>query len=205
MTLSRFIAALSLLTATAACGAADPDPTSADPTKGDPTSETTRHDPSDGAPADDAPAFPEGTATQTAEHAGDWDLVLTDVRIGRHEGYDRVVLEFEGTGTPGWSAGYVDAARLDGSGEAVSLDGDAILDVYASGTTWPDPDEDYYDGPQQLEPEAASALAAVHVGGTFEGYTQVIVGIDGGPAPFRAFALSEPARLVVDIAADGTD
>ena len=63
MTISRVLAALSLLaaTATAACGTDDPDPTSADPTNADPTSETTRHDPSD-----DAPAFPEGTATPTA-------------------------------------------------------------------------------------------------------------------------------------------
>ncbi len=39
----------------------------------------------------------------------------------------------------------------------------------------------------------------MYVGGTFEGYTQVLAGIDGTPSPVRAFALPDPPRLVVDV------
>jgi hypothetical protein len=145
---------------------------------------------------DGDPAFPTDTATQFAESSGEWDLVLTDVRVGEHEGFDRIVLEFTGTGVPGWSVGWVDRARLDGSGEAVDLDGDATLDVYASGTTWPA--DGYYDGPQRLEPDGGE-VDDVYVGGTFEGYTQVLAGIDGPPSPVRVFALPDPPRLVVDV------
>jgi hypothetical protein len=52
--------------------------------------------------------------------------VLVGVRVTEHEGFDRIVLEFTGTGVPGWAATYVDRAVLDGSGEAVTLGGGAI-------------------------------------------------------------------------------
>ena len=39
----------------------------------------------------------------------------------------------------------------------------------------------------------------MYVGGTFEGYTQVLAGIDGDPVPFRVFTLTDPSRLVVDV------
>ncbi len=42
-----------------------------------------------------------------------------------------------GTGVPGWSVKYVDEAVLDGSGRTVRLAGDSVLDVYATGTTYP--------------------------------------------------------------------
>jgi hypothetical protein len=171
------------------------EPTTTSPTTEAPTTAPTTTPPEDEGDAD--PAFPTDTSTQFAESSGEWDLVLTDVRVGEHEGFDRIVLEFTGTGVPGWSVGWVDRARLDGSGEAVDLDGDAVLDVYASGTTWPA--DGYYDGPQRLEPDGGE-VDDVYVGGTFEGYTQVLAGVDGAPVPVRVFALAAPPRLVVDVA-----
>ena len=118
-------------------------------------------------------------------------------RVGQHEGYDRIVVEFKGTGRPGWSLSYIEEARLEGSGRTVSLDGEAFLGIFASHTTWPDPD--YYDGPARLEPADGGRLEEVFVAGTFEGYTQVIVGIDGDTSPYRVFTLGEPSRLVIDV------
>ena len=166
------------------------------------TTGTATTEPSAEAPTDGVPTFPEGTARQTAERSGEWDLVFTDVRVGEHEGFDRIVLEFTGSGTPGWTVNYVDAARLDGSGEHVRLDGDAVLDLYASGTTAPDPA--YYSGPERLAAEDGG-ITDVYVGGTFEGYTQVLVGIEDDRVPFRVFALTDPSRLVMDAVDDGTD
>ncbi len=108
------------------------------------------------------------------------------------------MLEFTGTGIPGWAVNYVHKAVLDGSGETVTLGGDAILDIYASGTTWPA--SGYYSGPTRLEPPNGGDIGDVYVVGTFEGSTQVLAGIDGDPVPFRVFALSDPPRLVVDVA-----
>ena len=151
------------------------------PTTDSPTSDptTSRDDEPHGGPTDGRSGRSRRTRrAQFAESSGEWDLVLTDVRVGEHEGFDRIVLEFTGTGVPGWSVGWVDRARLDGSGEAVDLDGDAVLDIYASGTTWPA--DGYYDGPSGSSPDGGE-VDDVYVGGTFEGYTQVLAGIDGDP------------------------
>lgn len=172
-------------------------PTAETPTAGTSPTETA----ADGS-AHRPPAFPEDTAPQTRRGSGKAKLVLTDVRVADHERFDRIVLEFSGTGAPGWAVNYVDEATLDGSGDVVTLGGEAILDIYASGTTWPAPD--YYNGPQRLEAEHGG-VTDVHVAGTFEGYTQVLAGIDGGPVPFRVFSLTGPSRLVVDVVDEGVD
>ena len=162
-----------------------------------PTSQTSTTDD----PTPDAPVFPEDTKRQSGEGSVAAHLVLVDVRVADAEGFDRIVLEFSGSGTPGWVVNYVDHAVLDGSGEAVALGGSAILDIYASGTTWPAPD--YYRGPSHPAPGNGGNIDDVYVGGTFEGSTQVLAGIDGDPAPFRVFSLTAPSRLVIDVT-DGT-
>ena len=126
----------------AACGTGGGNPTSVPATSETTASqEPTRVASTTDTPADDrtdrGPGFPGRTARQTKKNSGEWDLVLRDVRVAEHESFDRIVLEFTGTGIPGWAANYVDEAVLDGSGEAVTLGGDTILDIYASGTTWP--------------------------------------------------------------------
>jgi len=141
--------------------------------------------------------FPENTAPQSGQGAAPSNLVLVDVRVTSAERFDRIVLEFTGTGTPGWVVNYVDKPVLDGSGVPVDLGGRATLDIYASETTWPAPD--YYDGPSQFTPEQGGDVTEVYVGGTFEGTTQVLAGIHGAPVPFRAFTLTAPSRLVIDV------
>jgi hypothetical protein len=153
--------------------------------------------PSTGDEATNAPAFAENTEPQSGPVSGGSDLVLVDVGVAESEDFNRIVLEFSGTGTPGWVVKYVDEAVLDGSGEVVALRGSAVLDIYASGTTWPAPN--YYRGPTQFTPENGGDINDVYVGGTFEGYTQVLAGIDGDPVPFRVHALTAPSRLVIDV------
>lgn len=174
--------------------AATTDPPTSE-TADDPEPQTT--DPDD--PEGDLPDFA-GTGDQKGDNSGKQDLVLTDVRVGEHEGFSRLVMEFSGTGVPGWSVSYVDKARLEGSGETVALDGDSYLDIYASGTTYPESQADYYDGPQQFDPEDGGDIEDVYVAGTFEGYTQVLAGLDGSESALRVYALTKPSRLVVDIA-----
>lgn len=145
------------------------------------------------------PPFPDGTGRQSSGPIGEADLVLTGVRVGSHEGFDRLVLEFSGTGKPGWTINYVTTPRQDGSGSVVPLRGTAFLDVYATGNTYPETEADYYAGPRHFQPTAGGRIVDVYVAGTFEGAAQVLVGIEGVKRPFRAFALTQPSRLVVDV------
>jgi hypothetical protein len=205
------MAAVVLVAACGTDGGADPTSataTSETTTSQDPASDASTGDaPTTDAPVDDqteaVPPFPETTALQFAKPSGKWGLVFTDLRVAEHEGFDRIVLMFTGTGIPGWTVNYVDEARRDGSGEAVRLGGDALLTIFASNTTWPA--AGYYSGPERFEPANGGDIDDLYVGGTFEGSTHVIAGIDGGPVPFRVFALADPSRLVVDVVDDNAD
>lgn len=164
--------------------------------------------PSAGVPTDEAgeaaaPPFGADTSEDTAEGAGEPDLMLTDVRTGAHDGFDRVVIEFLGSSTPGWSAKYVLQAVQDGSGEQIDVAGDAVLALVVSNTRYPNENEPgYYDGPRSFDPQL-DQVGEVYVDGTYEGLTQIVIGVAGTDAPFRVFALTNPVRVVVDIQHQG--
>jgi hypothetical protein len=136
----------------------------------------------------------------TSEQSGNPDLVVTGVRLGAHEGFDRVVLDLEGTGTIGWRVGYEDSPALDGSGFPVDLAGSETLVVTAVGTRMPEPDEDLYDPGQLLvRGSGLSVVTEVLRVAPFEGQLSAYIGTRER-APFRVFALQDPSRLVIDVA-----
>ncbi|GHJ60235.1 hypothetical protein NOK12_27530 [Nocardioides sp. OK12] len=186
MTVRRLVAAGCALLLLAGCGA-DPGREPAAGDRGTPAQSSEQAD---------------GPSTSSAEHSGPWDLVLTDVRLSRRRGGERIVLELDGTGVPGWSVAYTDVAVLDGSGETLDLRGDVVLDIYASGTVAPGAEG--YRGGRRVVPAGAGRVTDLHVVGTFEGHTQVLAGIAGGRVPFRVRALGDPTRLVVDLGVDTT-
>ncbi|WP_203669346.1 AMIN-like domain-containing (lipo)protein [Cellulomonas pakistanensis] len=147
-----------------------------------------------------APPFPADTSTDTADASADAALTVTDVRVGHHDGFDRVVLELGGTGTPGWRVEYTDAAVADPSDEVVEVAGDAVLRVTVEGTVLP-----YETGLTEApigEPLSAAGSTAVAEAvylGAFEGQSQALVGVTGEPRPFRAYLLQDPVRVVVDV------
>ncbi|CAM3457729.1 hypothetical protein OCAE111667_10760 [Occultella aeris] len=210
LTLAAAGAALALL-AGCSSGPGDDDPTpTATTTEETPSATETATEPSPsetGSPEtghtdddiDDPPPFPADATEDTGEPAGEPDLLLTDVRAAEHDGFDRVVLEFVGTGTPGWRASYTDAPAQEGSGNPIDLEGDADLQIFVSNTRYPDEGETgFWEGPSQFETEGEE-VEEVNVPGTFEGETQAVLGIDSVGAPFRVFALTDPVRVVIDV------
>lgn len=148
-----------------------------------------------------APPFTANTEPDTSEPTGNALLTVTEVRAGRHEGYDRVVFELDGTGegAPGWRVEYVDEAIDDGSGLPVDVDGDAILQVVISGTALPDDSGvEGYSG-ETLTGADLEPVKEVVYRHWFEGYTTAFIGIDDEPKPFRAFLLEDPVRVVIDV------
>lgn len=155
-------------------------------------------------PADSTgvPPFPADTSPDTAEPSAPAGLTVTDVRIGRHEGFDRVVLELGGAGTPGWDVEYVDAATAEGSGKPIDLAGPAYLRVLLTGTSYP-----YETGLTEVPRGPVATAGATVVSGafydaTFEGQSLAYVGTRT-QKPFRVYALSNPTRVVVEVAAAG--
>jgi len=178
--------------ATAAPGAGT---TPAPPSTPVPTTVPTTVAPPTTDPAGTAFAPPGTELTHEGDATG---YVVTQVRVGEHPGYDRVVYELAGgEGTPGYRVGWVDRAVEDPSGAVRQVDGDGILQVRLIGTTYP------VDGGAQehagdVRPDDGHIEQVVRPL-TFEGMTQSFVGVDDGPRPVRVTLLQDPVRVVVDV------
>jgi hypothetical protein len=147
-----------------------------------------------------APPVPANTEPDTQTQSADARATVTEIRLGRHDGFDRVVFEVGGTGTPGWEVRYVDEASSQGSGAPIAVDGDAILQVTLTGMGYPqDTGVDEWSGPDPLSSGATEVVTEVAFDGTFEGTTVAFVGT-GDRVPFRVYSLSGPTRVVLEVA-----
>ncbi|AKK11317.1 AMIN-like domain-containing (lipo)protein [Corynebacterium uterequi] len=130
---------------------------------------------------------------------GAWNLAITDVRVGEHSDFDRVVVEFLGEGTPGWNAAYAKQAHQQGSGFPVELAGDSYLQVMIEGVgiSIDHGHPDFEVGP--VEDSAVGHIAEVYHGGVFEGQSQLVIGLEGRARAYSVTTLENPTRLVIDI------
>lgn len=131
---------------------------------------------------------------------GGGTAVLTDIRTGRHSGYEQVVLAFAGT-FGSVRVGYVAAVHADPSDRIIPLRGSAFLQVAVQGAVaryaavpLPRP----YTGPSTVTP-GYPTTKQVSISGDFEAVLSVGVGLDR-VAGFRIERLRAPDRLVIDVA-----
>ncbi len=146
------------------------------------------------APAATAPV----TGAATADPWGPTPPVLTGVRTGRHASYDRTVFDFSG-GTPAFRVEYGDL-RQEATGALVPLAGGAHLRVEFTGayTRAPRTGAGSFDLRLVVDP-ALPALRQVRFGGEFEAHIAAGLGL-AHRTGFRAIALNNPPRVVVDVA-----
>jgi hypothetical protein len=147
----------------------------------------------------DAPPFPATTDPDTQDPSADSRGTVSEIRTGRQEGYDRVVFEIGGTGTPGWDVRYVDEASSQGSGAPIEVEGEAILQVTLTGMGYPyDTGVEEWAGPDPLPGSGTAVVTEVAWDATFEGTSVAFIGTTA-QVPFRAYALQDPTRVVVDL------
>jgi hypothetical protein len=150
---------------------------------------------------DAAPEFDADRSEDSSPGEGN-GLSVVDVRVGAHEGYDRIVFEMGGEGTVGWRVGYDDDPRRQGSGEPVDVEGGATLAIVVEGVGYPfDTGVEEYGGPRRFAPGLTS-VREVDMGGVFEGYFDAFAGTRE-ELPFRVFRLDSPQRVVIDVAHSG--
>ncbi|WP_280426721.1 AMIN-like domain-containing (lipo)protein [Nocardia carnea] len=151
-------------------------------------------------PGEPAPA-PDDTVPKQAEAAPGAMLTVTDIRLSRHAGFDRVEYYLGGPGTPGWSVWYTGRAVQDGSGRELEVAGDSVLEVRITGSAYPfDSGVAPYAGPDPATDPAVPGIAGVYRTTVFEGITQSFIGVAGDEPGFTVSAATMPNRLVVDIA-----
>ncbi len=126
------------------------------------------------------------------------DQEITGVRIGTHDGFDRVVLDLTGDEPGlGWYASFKEEAIHDPSGDPFDMEGDAFLELTVRGINWSKDSAERYNG-DAVSGEGTELITEVQFGGLFEGYQQVVIGLRSQTA-YRVFALSDPARIVIDV------
>jgi len=125
---------------------------------------------------------------------------IDDVRVGSHKGYDRIVFQFQRSipamdvkvGKPPFSK--------DPSGLPLNVAGNDFLVFVLRGGTAVTPDGTLtYEGTTNFKPDYPLLVQFVQAG-DFEAQSEWVAGLTG-PACIRAFTLTGPDRLVIDLAA----
>jgi hypothetical protein len=129
---------------------------------------------------------------------------LTGVRSGRHDCYDRLVLDLAGP-APDYRVGYVSAVTEDPTGRPVGLRGGARLLLTVGANDHTPSGRSTYSPPDRRELTDVAGYRTfrqVAWAGSFEGLTSVGLGVRAR-LPFRVLVLDGPGtghRLVVDVA-----
>ena len=153
------------------------------------------------APAEGSCAVTWGSGAQSAGPGTTPSSRVHNVRTGRHECYDRFVVDLTGSAR-GYNVRYVRRFRQDASGDVIPLPGGARIEIVVRA-----PAVDLNGHATYLgvvgEPLPGVNLAgyetfrSTRYGGTFEGYTQFGLGVRAR-LPFRVLKLSH--RVVIDVA-----
>jgi hypothetical protein len=156
--------------------------------------------------APEACSFSGTTASKSAGPDAPLAL-LTDVRVGTHGCFERVVFELrpqegQAPGPLGYTVEYQPGPITeDGSGKALEVEGSAFLVVRltAAGADLTKEDAPMtYTGPFVLDPAGTTRIRQVRRAGDFEGVVTWAIGLDK-QRPFAVSTEEVPARLVVDV------
>ncbi|MEU0484340.1 hypothetical protein ABZ260_34810 [Streptosporangium sp. NPDC006013] len=175
-------------------------------------SDTQTAPPSSGAPATTAPADPAVTPTSTpagprpptstkeieVERTTVASPAVTGARFGRHQGFDRVVIDLNGE-VPGYTVRWVPELVQDGSGDRVDVKGGAYLQLTMSpAIAHTEAGKPTWTGGPIFQAQLGNVQSVVKTG-DFEGVVSVGIVLDRR-APFRVLEQKNPNRLVIDVA-----
>lgn len=206
MSTRTVISAFVLVATTALCACSptpSPSSTQSSPAASAPSSATAPTSPSEATSASASPSTWESIAPREAKDSlGKEDAnhapVFHDLRVGEHDTYYRVVVEFTGSDDVGWMGGWTTSPVTQGKGEPVDLGTPIYLDLGLQGGAMPVSEEliaNYYKGSKTLD----VGPIRVREDGTFEANTHIIIGMDR-KREIKLSALENPSRVVIDIA-----
>jgi hypothetical protein len=152
-------------------------------------------------PTKPTPTMPSPRAAWVAEpitvlHAPKQPPHVIGVRVGRHPTYDRVVLDLDGEMT-GYHIATVTRLVQDASGQPVQLPGNRLLSIRLHPADAHDATGSVLFGDTR-ETFSLPVVRAVALIGDYEGTVTVGVGLSHFTT-VRAFELTSPSRLVVDL------
>lgn len=158
-----------------------------------------------GVPGDSTVTSTQGSLSNTAtvQNTTGAEATLRRVRVGRHDGFDRIVFEFDG-GRPAYTVHYAGVATTGGGGAPIRAGGTTALQIDLTAHTIDMEAAEYPRtfGPAVLSPRFPT-LRTVRYGGEFEALSTFGAGLTARTG-FRVLELSNPTRLAVEVAHGAT-
>lgn len=143
-----------------------------------------------------------GSLPKTAIDTSASEEMITNIRTGRHDCFDRMVIDVTASGT-GYDVRYVPNVYADGSGQLIPLGGGAKLQIVAHAPSYnPSTGVPTYGGVTG-DPLPGVNLTGYQTfrdakfAGSFEGQSTVGMGVRA-QLPFRVMKLDN--RVVIDVA-----
>jgi len=144
-----------------------------------------------------------GTTPVVAAATSSGTALLNRIAVGRHEGYDRVVFQFQNA-LPGYRVEYVQPPlKEDGSGKPVRVQGNAVVVVRMDPASGFDLNTGegvmVYKGPRRIDASAAgtSVVQELVRSGDFEAVLSWAIGLSD-KVDFLVRTATSPSRLIVD-------
>src|SRR5205823_1114221 len=119
---------------------------------------------------------------------------LTNVRAGRHDCWDRLVIDVRSPGANGYNVRYVDQVYNDPTGDPVPLRGGAFLQIVVQAPAydaWGNPTYTPANRSELVNVTGWQTFRQVAWAGSFEGQTNIGLGVRAR-LPFRVFVLTNP-------------
>ena len=146
-------------------------------------------------------AFEDPPVTTDDFPASGTPSLLRDIRIAPHDGFDRVVFEFEPGQTLSWQVEAADEVQST-SGEPLDLQGDAVLRVVMAPATGVDlsgqQPQQIYTGPERIDPGSTAVVTELAQAEDFESTLTWGIGLSS-ESQIAVAELSDPRRLVIDV------
>ena len=141
-----------------------------------------------------------GSLPKTASNTGVTGS-LTNVRTGRHDCYDRMVIDTTKAGS-GYDVRYVSNVYSEGQGQLITLTGGAKLQIVVRAPSYDASSNPTYSGKvNQSLPgvnlTGCQTFKSAKFAGSFEGQSSIGLGVRA-KLPFRVLKLDN--RIVVDVA-----
>lgn len=124
---------------------------------------------------------------------------LTNIRTGKHDGYERVVLDLNGLPSNSMSRESTEVSNC-ASGNPVPMAGNEILETMFFGAA--SYDENYnptYTGPRNFVPQGLTNVKGIAFTCDFEATMGIAVSYDNPNSWHKVFTLTNPDRVVIDI------
>lgn len=140
------------------------------------------------------------TTRLVSRRHGTESTYVRNIRVGRHQKFDRVVFEFSGS-MPNYRVAYLKSRFYENEGgtHRITIAGNVFMEVNLS-VVPADEEQLRFSERKDFIPKGKQKLRSVwelEETGLFEGYYDFLLGVSARK-PFRVSELTNPLRLVID-------